>query len=76
MGFTTRKDRAEHRRLTAVLNRTTLGRVEPDFLPLSGPPAVSLVAQLTRESWAAAGRPIPAYRREETPVRFVRRRTK
>jgi len=71
MDVTERKARAALRRRTAVLNRTTLRRVEPDLTPLSGLAAISLVDHLTRESWAAARKPIPAYRREEIPVRFV-----
>jgi len=67
-----RRARAERRQQTAVLNRTTLQRVEPDPFPVSGPDAVSLVEHLTRESWTAAGKPTPTYRRKDTPVRFVR----
>lgn len=75
MNSSDRHARAERRRQTAVLNRTTLQRVEPDLVPVSGPAAVSLVERLTRESWAAAGKPTPTYRRQEIPVRFVKGRT-
>jgi hypothetical protein len=68
-----RRLRAEHRRRTAILNRVTLGGIEPDPLPVSGPDAVSLVERLTRESWTAAGLAFPEYFREQVPVAFVPR---
>jgi hypothetical protein len=71
MDITERKARAAHRRQSAALHRTTLKRVESDLTPLSGLAAIALVKRLTHESWAAARKPIPAYRREEIPVRFV-----
>jgi hypothetical protein len=71
-----RRSRAEHRRRTAILKRTTLGGIEPDPSPVSGPEAVSLVARLTRESWTAAGLAFPRYSREQIPVSFVPRRPK
>ncbi len=74
MDSSDRHARAERRRQTAVLNQTTLRRVEPNLVPVFGPAAVSLVERLTRESWSAAGKPIPTYRRQEIPVRFVRGR--
>jgi hypothetical protein len=55
----------------AVLNRTLLARTEPDPSPLNGPDALSLVARLTRESWALAGREVPRYSREQILSRFV-----
>ena len=71
MEHSERKIRAALRRKTAVLNRTTLQRVEHDSTPTSGLAAISLVQQLTLECWALAGKKAPAYRREEIPVRFV-----
>lgn len=71
-----RRLRAEHRRRTVVLSRATLGGLEPDPVPLSGPEAVSLVERLTRESWKVAGRPFPAYSRKQIPIAFVPRRSK
>lgn len=68
-----RKARAARRRESTLLHRTTLKRVEVDLTPLSGPAAVALVERLTRESWAAARKPTPAYSRAETPIRFVPR---
>lgn len=76
MDRSTRQARADLRRRTAVLNRTRLARTEPDRSPLSGPDALSLVAQLTRESWALAGRAFPHYSREQIPVRFIPSRPK
>ena len=71
MDTTERKARAARRRQSAVLHRTTLKRVESDLTPLSGLPAIALVKRLTLESWAEARKPIPTYRREDIPVRFV-----
>ncbi len=66
-----RHTRAASRRKTAILRKTTLSEAEAEFVPLCGPEAVSLVARLTRESYAEAGIEIPAYSRRETPYRFV-----
>lgn len=41
------------------------------MLAVSGPEAISLVTQLTRESYGLARLPEPDYRREETPCCFV-----
>jgi hypothetical protein len=71
MDTTERRARAVRRRETTLLNRTTLKRVESDLTPLSGLAAIALVERLTQESWAAARKPTPTYRREEIPVRFV-----
>jgi hypothetical protein len=71
MDTTERQGRAARRRLTALLHRTTLKRVESDLTPLSGLAAIALVERLTHESWTAARKPTPTYRREEIPVRFV-----
>lgn len=68
--------RAEERRQTATIDRSTLGGVQPDPTPISGPAAVSLVWRLTQESWAAAGKEFPQYSRKEIPIRFVRRGSK
>jgi len=65
-----RRLRAEHRRRTAVLRRATLGGIEPDPLPLSGPEAVSLVGRLTQESWTAAGLTFPRYSRDQIPLQI------
>ena len=66
-----REARAARRRQTILVNRTTLKRVESDLTPSSGFAAIALVQQLTRETWAIAGKPTPTYPREEIPVRFV-----
>jgi len=71
-----RRLRAEHRRRTALLNRTSVGGIEPDPVPVSGPDAVSLVGRLTQESWALAGRRLPRYSRDQIPAAFVPRRPK
>ena len=54
-----------------MLRKGRLSDPEQDPVPLDGPDAVSLVAALTRESWALAGLPMPEYTRAETPYRFV-----
>lgn len=33
---------------------------------------LGMMWQLARDAWILAGSPIPAYRREETPVRLIR----
>jgi hypothetical protein len=68
-----RKARAEHRRRSAVLVRTTL-HDEQDPHPLCGAEAMNLVWTLTIESWRLAGKEIPPYDRASTPYRFVRGR--
>lgn len=69
-----RRRRAEARRSRAVLRWTSLRGAEEELQPVRGEEAMSLVTRLTREAWAAAGRPIPDYDRSEAPVRFVPRR--
>lgn len=71
MSDTERRLRAERRRERAVLHRLRLGETEPDLSPIRGVEAISLVTQLTRESWSLSGRPWPEYSRAETPYRFV-----
>jgi hypothetical protein len=65
-----RRQRAEERR-RAVMRFVPLEEVEPDLDPIRGEQAISLVTQLTRESWSLSGRPVPTYTRSETPYRFV-----
>jgi len=48
-----------------------LQRAEADLTPMSGPDAVSLVRQLTAESWSLAGLELPTYTRDRIPWRFV-----
>jgi hypothetical protein len=69
-----RRARADARRRRATLRKATLQSVEEDLSPLRGAEALSLVDRLTVECWSLAGRPLPTYRREEIPVRFVPRR--
>lgn len=66
-----RNARAERRRSSVVLVRTTLGAEEPDYNPVRGEAALSLVWSLTRESWSLAQGEIPQYDRSSTPYRFV-----
>lgn len=66
-----RRARADDRRRRANLRRTRLELDEPDPNPTRGAEALSLVTNLTRESWALAGRELPTYARHEIPCRFV-----
>ena len=70
MGEAERKARAELRRGRALIRRTHLGDAS-DPSPVRGEDAVSLVAVLTRESWALAGLVTPDYARCDIPWRFV-----
>lgn len=69
-----RRSRAVARRGRATLRKTRLRAPEGDLGALRGAEAVSLVEQLTRESWSLAGGPEPAYERRDIPCRFVPRR--
>ena len=69
-----RKVRAEKRRKSATLVRTTLNLQDRDPHPIRGPEAVSLVWRLTRESWSLGGLENPIYNRASIPHRFVRGR--
>jgi hypothetical protein len=66
-----RRSRAEARRRTAILRKTTLHDAEGDLSYVDGAAAVSLVGTLTRESWAASRRKWPTYTRSQIPVRFI-----
>lgn len=68
-----RRERAEDRRRTAVLRKTRLDDEEAEFDPIRGAEAISLAWRLTRESWALAGKEIPAYGGAAIPWRFVPR---
>jgi hypothetical protein len=68
-----RRQRAEARKVRAVLNKTHLSPHEQDLSPLAGAEAVSLVRHLTHESYRLAGIAEPTYTRDQTPYRFVRR---
>ena len=68
---TDRRARAEARRSSAVIQRSTLHEGERDLSPISGVEALSLATRLTRESWSLSGRPLPSYSRKTIPVRFV-----
>jgi len=67
-----RRQRAEARRARAVLHKTSLSPQERDLTPVRGADAVSLVMQLTRESYSLAGLVEPTYSRNQIPCRFVR----
>jgi hypothetical protein len=66
-----RRERAAARSGRILLRRTQLQDVEADLTPLRGEEAVSLVQDLTRESWALSGEPEPSYTRQAIPCRFV-----
>ena len=54
-----------------MLHKTRLLRHENDLSPIFGADAVSLVLQLTRESYRLAGLAEPSYTRDRIPCRFV-----
>ncbi|HEX5042456.1 MAG TPA: hypothetical protein VFV75_06095 [Candidatus Polarisedimenticolaceae bacterium] len=57
------------------VRRFRLGEEPGDDLSASTTPSerLEMVWVLTLESWKLAGRPIPDYRRHETPVRILHR---
>jgi hypothetical protein len=55
-----------------VLHKAHLGEPEVDLSPVFGSDAISLVYRLTRMSYALAGQPLPTYRREQIPCKFIR----
>jgi len=69
-----RKARAEARKSWPV-RRYRLGE-EPDedlSATTTASERLEMVWQLTVDSWASSGRPIPDYPRDKTPVRLIRR---
>ena len=66
-----RRLRAKARQSRAILRKGRLHDQQGDAVPISGPDAVSLVQQLTTESWALAGLEVPSYTRETIAWRFV-----
>jgi hypothetical protein len=56
-----------------VLRKGRVGERDAELSPVHGAEAISLVTELTRESWALSGRPMPRYARSEIPIRFVPR---
>jgi hypothetical protein len=59
-----------------VLHRGQLGEREKDLSPIRGADAITLAVRLTRESYGISGQTEPQYTREQTPYRFVPRRSK
>ena|GEM_PF-7036200 len=66
-----RAARADARRRSAILIKTTLHAVERDLDSIDGPAAISLVTVLSRESWSTSGAPFPEYLRSAIPIRFI-----
>jgi hypothetical protein len=66
-----RRARAEDRAKRAILHKSHLGPREKDLTPIAGGEAISLLTQLTRESWSLSGRDLPTYARREIPCRLV-----
>lgn len=56
------------------VHRVRLGQEPDDDLARRTTPAerVLMMWPLARDAWILAGKPIPTYRREETPVRLIR----
>lgn len=73
---TARRQRAAARTERTVLHKARLSTVEADLSPLRGAAAISLLTQLTRESWSLAGLESPSYERHRIPIRFVPRSIK
>lgn len=71
MSETARKLRAEERRKRAVISRSRWNSLEPDLFPVRGVEAISLVTNLTRDSWSLSRLHWPDYKRKDTPYRFV-----
>jgi hypothetical protein len=66
-----RTARALARQQRATLRKSTLTADEFDLSPLEGEAALSLVTQLSRESFSLAGQAASDYSRAETPYKFV-----
>ncbi len=66
-----RQRRAEARRKSATLTKTSLRAEERDSTPIYGAQAITLVTRLSRSSWSLSGRPVPSYPRAQIPIRFV-----
>lgn len=56
-----------------VLSKTRLEDAELDLNPIVGGAAITLVTQLSRESWSLAGFDYPTYERRDVSIRFVPR---
>ena len=63
--------RGAARRAGMTLHKSHLEEPERDFTPVSGPEALSLVTQLTRECWAWRGETLPE--NDRATFRFVPR---
>lgn len=69
-----RLERARQRRETMILRRTSLEDGEEDLTPVFGEEAISLVTQLTRESFGISGDGGRSYSRAQIPCVFLRGR--
>lgn len=56
-------------RLTKLVEEPEL---DPDVLAMTPHDRVAMVWQLTMDSWAVTGRPVPSYQRATMPGRMVR----
>jgi len=71
-----RRARAAARSGRLILHKTSLQSRETDLSPIRGIEALSLATRLSFTSWRLAGKPMPAYSRHATPIRFVPRGSK
>lgn len=71
-GSSERRQRAEERRAKMTVRRTSLEAGEEDLNPVFGEDAISLLTQLSRESFQMAGMDVPSYARNAIPCVFVR----
>jgi hypothetical protein len=69
-----RLERARRRRETMILRRVSLEAGEEDLTPVFGEDAISLLTQLTRESFGLGGADVPPYTRAQIPCVFLRGR--
>ncbi len=67
-----RRRRAEERRAKMTVRRTSLEAGEEDLNPVFGEDAISLLTQLSRESFQMTGAAMPSYGRDAIPCVFVR----
>lgn len=68
-----RRDTAARRAKAMIIRKGHVGQPEADLSPVDGEAAISLLTQLTRESFSLTGLNEPRSARGRIPVRFVPR---
>ncbi|MFT3921023.1 MAG: hypothetical protein QM778_00675 [Myxococcales bacterium] len=69
-----RRKRAAARKTWQIRQFALGAEPEDDLSALSPAERVGMVWRMTQDAWASMGKEIPSYSRNETPVRWVRRR--